>query len=89
MGIPNKVGNYNTDNYQISGGNTSNELRTLARNTNLRVEPNTNSPATLYLANTTLYVIEKNVANSNGYTWDKVKIRADGKIGYMINQNYK
>lgn len=89
MGIPNKVGIYNTDNYPIGESNNTNELKTLAKNTNLRAEPNTNSPATLYLANTTLYVIEKNVSNSNGYTWDKVKIRADGKIGYMINKNYK
>lgn len=89
MGIPNKVGIYNTDNYQIIEGNTTNELKVLAKDTNLRTQPNTNSPATLYLVNTTLYVIEKNVKNSNGYTWDKVKIKADGRIGYMINQNYK
>ena len=92
MGIPNKVGNYNTSNYQISENtnNQTNELKTLARNTNLRDKPTTeNSTATLYLANTTLYVIEKSVANANGYTWDKVRIRVNGKKGYMINCNYK
>lgn len=92
MGIPNKVGNYNTSNYQISENtnNQTNELKTLARNTNLRDKPTTeNSTATLYLANTTLYVIEKSVANANGYTWDKVRIRVNGKEGYMINCNYK
>lgn len=92
MGIQNKVGNYNSSNYQISENtnNQTNELKTLARNTNLRDKPTTeNSTATLYLANTTLYVIEKSVANANGYTWDKVRIRVNGKEGYMINCNYK
>lgn len=89
MGIPNIVGNYNSDNYQISNEKDNNELKILAKNTNLRSEPNINSSSTLYLANTTLYILQKNVANSNGYTWDKVKIKSNGKIGYMINQNYK
>lgn len=89
MGIPNIVGNYNSDNYQISNEKDPNELKILAKNTNLRSAPNINSSSTLYLANTTLYILQKNVANSNGYTWDKVKIKSNGKIGYMINQNYK
>lgn len=92
MGIPNKVGSYNSANYQISSNSNStntNELKTLARNTNLRSAPTTNSSATLYLANTTLYVLEKSVAQADGFTWDKVKIRVNGKEGYMINQNYK
>ncbi len=92
MGIPNKVGNYNSSNYQI--GNTSSstntkELKTLARDTNLRSEPTTSASKVLYLKNTTLYVLEKSVAKANGYTWDKVQIRVNGKEGYMINQNYK
>lgn len=92
MGIPNKVGNYNNSNYQI--GNTSSstntkELKTLARDTNLRSEPTTSASKVLYLKNTTLYVLEKSVAKANGYTWDKVQIRVNGKEGYMINQNYK
>lgn len=64
-------------------------LKTLARKTNLRSEPNTKSSATLYLANTTLHVLEAGVAQSDGYTWDKVRIRTNGKEGYMINKNYK
>lgn len=88
MGIPNKVGSYNSANYQISN-NSTNELKTLARNTNLRSEPTTKSSAVLYLANTTLYVLQKSVAVADGYTWDKVKVRANGKVGYMINKNYK
>ena len=92
MGIPNKVGNYNSSNYQI--GNTSSstntkELKTLARDTNLRSAPTTSASKVLYLKNTTLYVLEKSVAKADGYTWDKVKIRVNGKEGYMINQNYK
>lgn len=86
MGIPNKVGWYNSSNYQI---NTS-ELKTLNHNTNLRTEPNTSSKIIgLFIPNTSLYVLEKNVAKNNGYTWDKVKIRVTGDIGYMINSNYK
>lgn len=65
-------------------------LKTLARNTNLRNAPTVKGTnATLYLANTTLYVLEEAVANADGYVWDKVRIRVNGKIGYMINKNYK
>ena len=65
-------------------------LKTLARNTNLRNKPTTDgSSATLYITNTTLYVLEAGVAQANGFTWDKVRIRVNGKEGYMINQNYK
>ncbi len=92
MGISNKVGTYNSANYQISNNKIKQEpvLKTLKRNTNLRNKPTTKgSTATLYLANTTLYVLESGVVKSDGYTWDKVKIRVNGEEGYMINQNYK
>ena len=97
MGIPNTVGTYNSSNYQISATNQSSSntnhaitLKTLARNTNLRNKPTTEgSTATLYVANTTLYVLEPGIAKADGYTWDKVRIRVNGKEGYMINQNYK
>ena len=90
MGIPNKVGTYDSKNYQIGESTTTEgELKTLKRNTNLREEPNTKSNATLYLENTTLYVLQKSVAVADGYTWDKVRIRVNGKEGYMINKNYK
>lgn len=93
MGIPNKVGTYNSANYQIKTISKPAEqtqvLKTLARNTNLREAPNTKSNATLYLANTTLYVLQAGVAQADGYTWDKVRIRVNGKEGYMINKNYK
>lgn len=88
MGIPNKVGSYNSANYKIN--NSASELKTLARNTNLRNKPTTQgSSATLYVKNTTLYVLEKGVARADGFVWDKVRIRVNGKEGYMINQNYK
>ena len=97
MGIPNKVGSYDSNNYQISNNSSTNnassntaELKTLARNTNLRNEPTTSSSEkTLYLANTTLYVLQASVSQADGYTWDKVRIRINGKEGYMINKNYK
>lgn len=91
MGIPNKVGSYNSANYKIGSNNASSvgELKTLARNTNLRSAPTTSASKVLYLANTTLYVLEAGVAKANGYTWDKVRIRVNGKEGYMINKNYK
>lgn len=94
MGITNSIGTYNSANYQISntnaGSNTSGVLKTLARKTNLRDKPTTEgSTATLYLENTTLYVLEAGIANNDGYVWDKVRIRVNGKEGFMINQNYK
>lgn len=86
MGIPNQVGTYNSADYQID----TKVMKTLARNTNLRDKPTTqNSNAVLYLANTTLYVLQPAVANNDGYTWDYVEIRVNGKRGYMINCNYK
>lgn len=97
MGIPNKVGSYNTSNYQIGNTTTSSnssstegELKTLNHNTNLRKEPGTDAEIiNLYIPNTTLYVLEPSVAVADGYTWDYVKIRVTGEVGYMINKNYK
>lgn len=97
MGIPNKIGNYNTSDYQInnnsctnSTASTTGELKTLNHNTNLREAPGTDANIiNLYIPNTTLYVLEPAVEEKDGYTWDKVKIRVTGEIGYMINKNYK
>lgn len=87
IGIPNKAG------YIYSEEDLKNdlyEMKTLRRSTNLRNEPTINSSEkTLYIANTTLYVLEENVAQNDGYIWDKVKIRVTEQIGYMINKNYK
>lgn len=93
MGIPNTVGSYNSSNYQISQNTNITQTtvtKVLARNTNLRNKPTTkNSTGTLYLKNTTVLIIQSSVANADGYTWDYVKIKATGKVGYMINKNYK
>lgn len=91
MGIPNQVGSYDSANYQTTNSSSSTgELKTLVRNTNLRDKPTTkDSTAVLYLANTTLYVLQSDVAQADGYIWDKVRIRVNGKEGYMINKNYR
>lgn len=88
MGIPNEKGTYRESDYQV--GNNTPILKTLRRNTYLRNEPTTSSEQkTLYISNTTLYVLESSVAENDGYTWDYVKIRVTGQYGYMINKNYK
>ena len=97
MGIPNKIGSYDTSDYQIkntsctnSTASTTGELKTLNHNTNLREAPGTDANIiNLYIPNTTLYVLEPAVEEKDGYTWDKVKIRVTGEVGYMINKNYK
>lgn len=94
MGVPNEVGTYNSKDYQIGNSssgavNQTPELKTLARNTNLRSEPHTLASKVLYLKNTTLYVLQAGVAQADGYTWDFVRIRVTGDEGYMINKNYK
>ena len=78
-------------NSQLDGGiNPTPVLRALKRNTNLRSEPTTNSKSkVLYVANTTVFVLQPSVAKANGLTWDKVRIRVNGQEGYMINSNYK
>lgn len=96
MGIPNAVGSYDSNNYQIGSTNSSSsnanigELKTLNHNTNLRKAPTTSADIIdLYIPDTTLYILESNVAQADGYTWDKVRIRVTGAEGYMINKNYK
>lgn len=92
MGVPNIVGEYDSKNYQYNvptKNETKNVIKTLARNTNLREQPHTLAKKTTYIAGTTVYVEESGVAKSDGYTWDKVKVRVTGQEGYMINKNYK
>ena len=97
MGIPNQVGSYDSSDYQIenttissNSSSTEGELKTLNHDTNLREEPTTSAKIlNLYIPNTTLYIIKAGVAVADGYTWDYVRIRVTGEVGYMINQNYK
>lgn len=90
MGIPNQVGSYNTSNYQKTTNSNTTETKRLKSATYLRNAPTiTSSRKTLYIANTTVIILQKNVHQSNGYTWDKVRIKVTGQEGYMINSNYK
>ena len=86
MGIHNERGTYDEKDFSVYGE----ELKSLRYATNLRNAPTINSSEKVtYLPNTTLFILEKAVANNDGYMWDKVKIRVNGKIGYMIDRNYK
>lgn len=90
MRIPNKVGTYNTKNYQIKTNNAAEEIKILDRNTNLREKAGLDGKIkNLYIRNTTVILLEKNSAIKDGFVWDKVKIRVTGEEGYMINNNYK
>lgn len=86
MGIPNVVGTYNSANYQINQ-NTSNFntgiTKVFAVKTNIRETPSLNGVAHLYKANTTVKILQENVANADGYIWDKVNCPATGRTGYV------
>lgn len=86
MGIPNKVGTYNSANYQINQ-NTSNSntgtTKIFAVQTNIRETPSLSGVAHLYKANTTVKILQENVANADGYIWDKVYCTATGRTGYV------
>lgn len=89
MGIPNKVGEYNTANYQIKEEvkqtqiNKTPQKKVFKVRTNIRENPTTDAKAYLYKANTTVEILEENVANANGYIWDKVRAVATGRVGYV------
>lgn len=84
MGIPNKVGTYNSANYQIGNTNiSSTKKKVFAVNTNIRETPSLTGIAHLYKANTTVEILQENVSNANGYIWDKVYCPATGRTGYV------
>lgn len=86
MGIPNQVGSYDSANYQIttnSSGSNVGTKKVFAVKTNIRETPSLSGVAHLYKANTTVEILEENVANSDGYIWDKVKAIATGRVGYV------
>lgn len=98
MGIPNKVGSYNTGNYTVDNVENSvdnyiavDKIMTFAVTTNIREKPTTSSTKHTYKPNTTVEILETNVANSDGYIWDKVVARATGRIGYVARtgERYK
>lgn len=86
MGIPNKVGTYDSSNYQINQ-NTSNSntgvTKVFAVKTNIRETPSLSGVAHLYKVNTTVKILQENVANADGYVWDKVYCPATGRTGYV------
>lgn len=88
IGIPNKVGSYNSANYQISEVvTTTNKTKVFAVKTNIRETPSLKGVAHLYKANTTVEILQENVANADGYVWDKVKAIATGRVGYVARTN--
>ena len=86
MGIPNQVGSYDSANYQITTNSSNSNVGTkkvFAVKTNIREKPSLSGVAHLYKANTTVEILEENVANADGYIWDKVKAVATGRVGYV------
>ena len=86
MGILNKVGSYDSANYQITTNSSNLNVGTkkvFAVKTNIREKPSLSGVAHLYKANTTVEILEENVANADGYIWDKVKAIATGRVGYV------
>lgn len=80
MGIPNKVGTYNSADYQIK---EPTKIKVFACKTNIRETPSLKGIAHLYLPNTKVEILQENVANADGYVWDQVKAIATGRIGYV------
>ena len=90
MGIPNKVGSYDSADYQISTNSSSSSVGTtkkFAVKTNIRETPGLDGIAHLYLPNTTVKILQENVANADGYIWDKVEAIATGRVGYVARTN--
>lgn len=86
MGIPNKVGSYNSSNYQINVNSNTNNTKTVKVfkvNTNIRENPSLSATAYLCKANTTVEILQENVGNYDGYIWDKVHCKAISRIGYV------
>lgn len=85
---------YNVDLYKEDEIKTSmQKIKTIKVDTTLilREKPTISSKAIAdFINNTTVIVLEENVANTDGYNWDKVQIRTMPKyIGYMANKYLK
>ena len=88
MGIPNKVGEYNSSDYQIGNSSSTTNItqikqKVFAVKTNIRETPGLSGIAHLYLPGTTVNILEENVANLDGYIWDKVESVVTGRVGYV------
>lgn len=89
MGIPNKVGTYDSANYVINDSNstinnTVGEIKTFKQSTTLYSNKDLTGTQYNYKSNTTVEVLE-NVSE----TVDKIKVRVTGRIGYVNINNYK
>ena len=82
MGIPNEVGTYNSKDYQLQEP-AKVIVKIFAIKTNIRELPTIKSTPHLYLPNTKVEILEENVANNDGYIWDKVHCPATGRTGYV------
>lgn len=80
MGIPNKVGTYNSKDYPIK---EYPKIRVFAVKTNIREMAGLSGIPHLYLPNTKVEILAENVANIDGYSWDKVKAIATGRVGFV------
>lgn len=85
MGIPNKVGEYNSANYQIANNSkpSTGKTKIFAVKTNIRESAGLNGVPHLYLPNTRVEILAENVANKDGYIWDKVHCQKTGRTGYV------
>ena len=71
----------------VSNTASNEQVKITQNNVMIREKPTTSSARLAILKkNTVLTRLEKNVAQANGYTWDKVKL-SSGVIGYVAN-NY-
>ena len=80
------------DQSKVGGSTTSSSSsvgtkKVFAVKTNIRETPSLSGVAHLYKANTTVEILEENVANADGYIWDKVKAIATGRVGYVARTN--
>lgn len=82
MGIPNQVGTYDSKDYQLQEP-AKVIVKVFAIKTNIREKPTLSSIPHLYLPNTKVEILEENVANADGYIWDKVHCPATGRTGYV------
>ena len=74
-------------NGQATESNTV-ERKQFSRTTYIRNEPSLHSSEKYtYKANTTVEILESNVANRDGYNWDYVKAVATGREGYVAKDN--
>lgn len=95
LGIENKVQDeLNSDNYKVDVSSSNNpvdiqvgDIKRFDVRTNVREKPNLEGIPHLFLANTTVEILETGVSNEDGYIWDKIKIvyagEKDIKEGYV------